>query len=45
MEENIEEPTDTDKIEIIKGVIEKQEVRLKKVELKFFNKLILFHLI
>ncbi|MED5579118.1 MAG: hypothetical protein VX794_03710 [Nitrospinota bacterium] len=34
MEENIEEPTDADKIEIIKGVIEKQEVRLKKVELK-----------
>ena len=31
-EEHMEEPSAEQKIEILKGVIEKQEVRLKKVE-------------
>ncbi len=36
-EERLEEPSDTDKIEILKGVIEKQEVRIKKIELRLLS--------
>tara|TARA_Y100000814_G_scaffold244674_1_gene189649 strand:- start:461 stop:646 length:186 start_codon:yes stop_codon:yes gene_type:complete len=36
-EEHVEEPSTEHKIEILKGVIEKQEVRIKKIELKLLS--------